>query len=114
MKIAARLSIGYYLGIGFLSVIYGLGLILHFFVNNKVFPRFLDDEGLTTRKGRRYLWADLVNWERHRTVVGGLCVGRDVLLNFKDGKVVVGSRLANLDELLDFLSKKLGTTVTTG
>jgi hypothetical protein len=97
---------------------WGLGLILHFLVNNRVFPRIIDDEGITTRSGKRYLWTELVNWERHRLVAGGsggFRITGNVTLFFKTGKVLIGSfPIKNLDEVLAILSKRLCGSVTPG
>lgn len=118
MKIEVRLSPAYYIGMAFLSMLWGLGLIIHFFVNNRVFPRFIDDQGVTTRNGKKYRWEELENWERHRLVVGasgGPRITGNITLFFTTGKVIVGSfPIENLSEVLSFLSAKLGDITTPG
>ncbi len=118
MKVDVKLSSSYYLMVAFFCVMWGLGLILHFFVNNRVFPRTLDSEGVTTRSGKRYLWSDLVDWERNRMVVGGPGGARltgNVTLLFNNGKVRIGTGvIENLDEVLAFLSNRLGENVVPG
>lgn len=47
MRVDVRLSAGYFVAMAFLSVMWGLGLVLHFLVNNRVFPRFLDADGVS-------------------------------------------------------------------
>ena len=117
-KIIVKLSAGYYLGILFFCICWGLGLILHFLVNNRVFPKILDDEGITTRNGKRYLWTELENWERHRLVLNSTTGPRltgNVTLFFTRGKVIIGSfPIDNLNEVLTFLSYKLNDNVSTG
>ena len=117
-KIIVKLSAGYYLGILFFCICWGLGLILHFLVNNRVFPKILDDEGITTRNGKRYLWTELENWERHRLVLNSTTGPRltgNVTLFFTRGKVIIGSfPIDNLNEVLAFLSYKLNDNVSTG
>ena len=117
-KIIVRLSAGYYIGIAFFTVCWGLGLILHFFVNNRVFPKVIDNEGVTTRNGKRHLWTDLVDWERHRLVAGstsGPRITGGITFVFKTGKVQIGSfHFENLNEILIFLSQKFSTEITTG
>lgn len=118
MKVVVKLSAGYYLAIAFFCAMWGLGLILHFLVNNRVFPRILDEEGITTRSGKRHLWTDLVNWERHRLVAGGsggFRITGNITLFFKTGKVLIGSfPIQNLNEVIVFLTKRLGYSVTPG
>ena len=118
MPVTVRLSAGYFIGIALLSIMWGLGLILHFFVNSRVFPRVIDDEGITTRSGRRHLWQNLQDWERTRLVVGGAGGPRitgNVTFYFSTGKVLIGSfSIDNLPEVLQFLTKKLGIAVTPG
>jgi hypothetical protein len=117
-RIIVKLSALYYLGMLFFCICWGLGLILHFLVNNRVFPKILDDEGITTRNGKRYLWADLENWERHRLVLNSTTGPRltgNVTLFFTKGKVIIGSfPIENLNEVLAFLAQKLAQDVTTG
>jgi len=117
MRVDVRLSAGYFVAMAFLSVMWGLGLVLHFLVNNRVFPRVLDADGVTTRSGRRHRWADLEDWERNRMVVGagGPRLTGNLTLLFATGKVVIGSfPVGNLDEVLSFLGRKLGGPVATG
>lgn len=66
MRVEVKLRAAYYMGIFFFCICWGLGLVLHFLVNNRVFPRVIDDEGITTRNGKRYQWQDLINWERNK------------------------------------------------
>lgn len=118
MKVIVKLSTGYVLGIAFMCVAWGLGLIIHFFANNPVFPKILDDEGITTRNGKRHLWTDLVSWERQRLVLNsssGPRITGNVTFVFTGGKVRIGSfPIENLDEVLAFLSHKFGQDVRTG
>jgi len=118
MKVIVKLSAGYYIGILFLCFLWGLGLILHFLVNNRVFPKVLDDEGVTTRSGKRYLWTDLADWERHRLVLGstsGPRITGNLTLFFPKGKVLIGTfPIANLNEVIMFISQKLASDIDAG
>jgi hypothetical protein len=118
MSVKVKLSPVYFLGMAFLTALWGLGLILHFFVNNRVFPKVIDDEGITTRNGKRYLWTDLKDWERHRLVLGGSGGPRitgNITLFFSGGKVLIGSfPIDNLKEVLNFLTIKLNATAIPG
>ena len=90
MKVIVKLSGGYWVLMVLFCVCWGLGLIIHFF-NNRVFPRILDDEGITTRNGKRYLWTDLVSWERQRLVLnsqsGPRLTGNRVYVTIADSKL---------------------------
>jgi hypothetical protein len=118
MSIKVELSLAYFLGMAFLTALWGLGLILHFFVNNRVFPKIIDDEGITTRSGKRHLWKDLRDWERHRLVLGGPGGPRitgNITLLFSGGKVLIGSfPIENLKEALTFRTAKLNATAIPG
>jgi hypothetical protein len=95
----------------------GLGLIIHF-CNNRTFPKVLDDEGITTRSGKKYLWSNLVDWERHRLVLNssfGPRITGNVTLIFTGGEVRIGSfPIANLNEVQAFLSRKFSQDVRPG
>jgi hypothetical protein len=116
-KIIVKLSAGYYIGMAFFCVCWGLGLIIHF-TNNRVFPKIIDDEGITTRSGKRHLWSELIDWERQRLVAGstyGPRITGNFTLFFKKGKVRIGSfPIENLNEVLTFVSQKLFSEIGTG
>jgi len=116
-KIIVKLKAEYYIGIALFCVCWGLGLIIHF-TNNRVFPKIIDDEGITTRSGKRHLWKGLMDWERQRLVAGGTYGPRitgNITLFFETGKVRIGSfPIENLNEVLTFVSQKLTAEISTG
>jgi hypothetical protein len=115
-RIEAKLAVEYYLLLLVLCLMWGLGIVLHL-LNRRVFPRWLDDEGITTISGRRHRWDELVLVERQRLVIGagGPRLTGNLTLKFRTGTVRIGSfGYSNLQQILNFLSEKLGLLPSTG
>ena len=115
--VRVKLSVAFWVMSIVISLITFGSFSLVFILSALTWPKVLDDEGLTLRTGKRYLWANLYNVSavtvRHTS---GIKLGRRVDLEFfvnKKFKKVKIVRLStrNMDEVLDFLSVRLSSHI---
>lgn len=77
-------------------------------------PKLIDGQGITTVRGRRYLWSDLANASPHaeyRRAVGGrhLLVSWALRLEFSSGRLtIVPATLENGREVVQHIERILG------
>jgi hypothetical protein len=89
----------------------GIGLIIWAWMRTMWIDE-ANDEGVTTVSGRKFAWSELTNVGRTTVTAVGARVGRVGGLHFGGKRVLVNSMLvANADEVLAFIEKKIGTRV---
>ena len=112
--VKVRLSAGFWILMVFLAFATCGVMPLYFLWLTRSWVRELDDEGLTLRNGKRQLWKDLISVHavtvRHTT---GIRLTGRVELVFYEGKnvVIVPFSTGNSEEVLEFLSAKVGSKV---
>ena len=115
--VKVKLSAGFWILLFCISLITFGAFALVFILAALTWPKVLDDEGLTLRTGKRYLWANIYNVRavtvRHTS--GIKLTGRvelEFYINKKFKKVrIVPFSTGNMDEVLDFLSVRLGSHI---
>ena len=110
--VKVHLSIGFWI----IATLVALGtfgvMAIFFFWITRSWVGSLDDEGLTLRNGKRFLWKDLISVHavtvRHPT---GIRLTGRVELSFYTGKPIriVPFSTGNSEEVLAFLSAKAGS-----
>ena len=80
------------------------------------FPKTIDDQGILTRSGKRYLWSDFERVQEVRALVNGVHVSSELMLYAgKKGKVSLHyRRLVNRKEAIDYALAHLPATVQRG
>ncbi len=113
--VKVRLSIGFWI-IAILTALVTWGVMgIFFFWVSRSWVGSLDDEGLTLRNGKRFLWKDLISVRavavRHTT--GIRLTGRVELSFYTGPKIrIVPFSTGNSNEVLAFLSSQVGSKVS--
>lgn len=79
------------------------------------FPRTVDDEGITTRSGKRYAWSDFTRVERVKVRVEGIQASDEYLLYSKKGKVSLHlGRMIDAQQVVDYAFQRLPKSLLQG
>ncbi|MBP9111911.1 MAG: hypothetical protein KBF88_03840 [Polyangiaceae bacterium] len=89
----------------------GIGLLIVVFMRS-MWIDSVDNEGVTTRSGARYLWSNLTKIDRVTMVAGASRVAGVGTLYFGNKKVIINTALvSNATEIVQFVQARVGQPV---
>lgn len=113
MKVTAVYGVKYYILLVVLfAFTFGFGFFIWLWMRT-MWINEADEQGVTTRSGRRFGWDELTDIERTTQTAVGMRIGGIGALIFGKKRVIINTMLlSNAKEVVEFVSVAVGTPVS--